>query len=318
MNEKETQHQERVGCLGLVFIILIIFMILPDKNNDNDAKDVEVATIEMVEKHDVEFEIVENVESNGGRQFTGRIVTDATTEDEFFDIKEALREQYKGKSYDSLFFLVHEKGTNGNLFGQNKGTIAVAYTNNGQVQIGEYDKDYIVEVKEVSQIDDTPEVVETDTETPELNSETFEDYASTLLLGRVYINQISLDENKGFIEYFSSYEDYIEANPKSGVKEESFINNFNDEADIEKILVGGPARLLREFPTLDSVAMKVYGNGNTYSVDLTRQELNDYLGFNVEDLSTTDGSWTREFANKYIYTKQSREQFYQQFVEVNQ
>ena len=58
-----------------------------------------------------------------------------------------------------------------------------------------------------------------------------------------------------------------------------------------------------------------YG-GKTYSIDLDRKEVNDYLGFKVEELSIEDKSWHEKFSNPILYDEGKRKEFFDKFVEV--
>lgn len=107
-----------------------------------------------------------------------------------------------------------------------------------------------------------------------------------------------------------------QANPDSPLTEDDYKGYFDTGDAIEKILVGENVRLLRQFPDLTATSMVLPYGGQTYSIDLDRQAVNEYLGFKVEELSLEDKSWHEKFSNPYIYDDTNRKQFFDKFVEV--
>lgn len=107
-----------------------------------------------------------------------------------------------------------------------------------------------------------------------------------------------------------------QANPDSPLTEDDYKGYFDTGDAIEKILVGENVRLLRQFPDLTATSMVLPYGGQTYSIDLDRQAVNEYLGFKVEELSLEDKSWHEKFSNPYIYDDTNRKQFFDMFVEV--
>ena len=49
---------------------------------------------------------------------------------------------------------------------------------------------------------------------------------------------------------------------------------------------------------------------------LNLQEVNEYLGFKVEELSTSDNSWVEKFVNPIVYVDSERQEFIGTFVKV--
>lgn len=148
-----------------------------------------------------------------------------------------------------------------------------------------------------------------------VNQDEFEAYAQNIT-GGAFIKDIAVKGNKGNIEYFGNYEEYKKANPDSRVTEESYKQYFDSGDAIEKIFVSENVRLLREFPDLTSTSMTLPYEGKTYSMNLKRQDTNDYLGFNVEDLNTEDDSWNEKFVNPIVYNDVQRQKFFDKFVNV--
>lgn len=148
-----------------------------------------------------------------------------------------------------------------------------------------------------------------------VTQEEFEAYAQNIT-GGTFIKTISVTDNKGSIEYYGSFEEYKQANPDSLLKEEDYKSYFETGDAVEKILVSENVRLLRQFPDLTATSMILTYDGKTYSIDLDRQEVNEYLGFKVEELSSSDGSWNEKFNEPIVYDDTKRKQFFDKFVQV--
>ena len=150
---------------------------------------------------------------------------------------------------------------------------------------------------------ETKEEVKEEENAKTVDQEAFKAYAQNIM-GRTFINAISVTENKGLIEFFGSYDEFKQVKPESPLTEEEYKGYFETGDAIEKILVGENVRLLRQFPDLVSTSMVLPYGGKTYSIDLDRKEVNDYLGFKVEELSIEDKSWHEKFSNPILYEKE--------------
>lgn len=148
-----------------------------------------------------------------------------------------------------------------------------------------------------------------------VSQEEFESYASNIT-GKTFIKSISVTDNKGNIEFYSSFEEYKTDNPDSQLSEEDYKEYFETGDAVEKILVKENVRILRQFPNLTSTSMILPYNGKIYSIDLNREEVNEYLGFKVEELSTSDGSWNEKFNDPIVYDDTNRKKFFDKFVKV--
>ncbi|URJ46281.1 hypothetical protein MF628_000799 [Paenibacillus polymyxa] len=144
----------------------------------------------------------------------------------------------------------------------------------------------------------------------------FKQYASNIT-GRTFIKSISVKDNKGSIDFYGTYSDYKKGNPSSLIKKEEYEDYFNTGKEIQKILVGESARLLRQFPDLNAISIVLPFDGKTYSIDLDRSSLDDFLGYKIESLSTEDKSWNDKFSDPYIYDKSNRQKFFDTFVKTN-
>jgi hypothetical protein len=163
--------------------------------------------------------------------------------------------------------------------------------------------------------EETKEEVKEEDSAKTVDQEAFRAYAQNIM-GRTFIKSISVTENKGLIEFYGSYDEFKQAKPDSPLTEEEYKGYFETGDAIEKIFVGENVRLLRQFPDLDSTSMVLPYGGKTYSTDLNRKEVNDYLGFKVEELSVEERTWHEKFSNPILGDDGKRKEFFDTFVEV--
>lgn len=147
------------------------------------------------------------------------------------------------------------------------------------------------------------------------NEVDFESYVS-VIDGSSFIENAYVKDDIGVIEFYPSYETYKKEKVASSLTINDYQDYFNTGDKIEKIFVGETVRLLRQFPNLKGVAVTLSLKQNTYFIDLSREEANNYLGLNIEDLSTEDGSWREQFVNKTLSDDTLRQDFFDKFVVV--
>lgn len=144
----------------------------------------------------------------------------------------------------------------------------------------------------------------------------FVDYARNIT-GGTFVKSVELTGNYGIINFYSSFDEYKNDNPKSLLTEEDYKKHFETRGKIEKILVIENVRLLQQFPTLVGVKMRLQFDEKIYSMKIDRTSVNDYLGFKIEDLKIEDGSWNSEFLNPIGYNDRKRKDFIKKFGKVN-
>ncbi|MDR4172548.1 cell envelope integrity protein TolA [Bacillus nitratireducens] len=143
----------------------------------------------------------------------------------------------------------------------------------------------------------------------------FASYAQNIRGGN-FIKDMKLSNNEAEITFHDSFSSYKSANPTSLNTEEQYKQYFSTGDAIEKMFVSEPARLLRQFPDLNTVKITLPFDGKTYSTSLDRNSLNTYLGFKIEDLKVEDKSWVKKFNDPYVYDKTKRKAFFKKFVTV--
>ncbi|MGG0308379.1 excalibur calcium-binding domain-containing protein [Priestia megaterium] len=151
-------------------------------------------------------------------------------------------------------------------------------------------------------------------ETPKVDESQFNMYAGSLTGGTFITTTELKDGNKAIVKYADSFAAYKAENPKSRVSEDDYKTYFGTGEAIQKIMVGEPARLLKQFEGLKSVSLTLPFEGKTYTTDITRKELNDYLGFKIESLGEDSSAWRSKFSDKYIYNASKRQEMFNKFV----
>ncbi|PGZ69630.1 hypothetical protein [Bacillus sp. AFS029637] len=143
----------------------------------------------------------------------------------------------------------------------------------------------------------------------------FISYAQNIRGGN-FIKDMKLNNKEAEITFHDSFASYKSAKPDSNVTEEQYKQYFSTGDAIEKMFVSEPARLLRQFPDLNTVKMTLPFDGKTYNTSLDRNSLNTYLGFKIEDLKVEDQSWNKKFNNPYVSDKAQRKALFEKFVTV--
>lgn len=128
------------------------------------------------------------------------------------------------------------------------------------------------------------------------------------LAGAAFHKTVSLVGNDHLlITYYTSYEQFIKDQEESQITEEMYKQYYSDSKE-DKILVGEPARLLREFPELNRVTLETPNK----HVHIGRTALKKYIGFDITELIPKSTDWI-EFVNKYIYNEEERNKYLDHF-----
>lgn len=157
--------------------------------------------------------------------------------------------------------------------------------------------------------------VNKNTEQKEVNKKDFVDYTKKIR-GANFIKEVKLENNNSEITFYDSFTAYKAAHADSTTTEEQYKQYFSTGDTIEKLFVEESSRLLRRFHALNSVKMTLSFEGKTYNINLSRKDLNKYLGFKVESLNVANGSWKSKFVEPYVYDKNKRAEFFKKFVKV--
>ncbi|MGE6401795.1 hypothetical protein [Bacillus cereus] len=148
-----------------------------------------------------------------------------------------------------------------------------------------------------------------------VSQEDFSVYTKSIK-GESFIKEAKLNNNKAEITFYDSFAAYKAAHADSTTTEEQYKQEFSTEDTIEKMFVEESARILRRFHALNSINMTLPFEGKTYNINLSRDSLNAYLGFDIESIKVADKSWEDKFVKPYVNDKTKRDEFFKKFVKV--
>lgn len=145
----------------------------------------------------------------------------------------------------------------------------------------------------------------------ELTTDAFTEYIQQID-GSDFMETIELKDGVANIEYYSSFEDYMEEHPNTAFNYADF-SRATDKRD--QILVGETVEMLRYFPEMESVRIFLPNYSGNYTAEVERNRLNELLGMDVTE-PRGDSQWREEFMMPYIFEAQGRERFFETFVTV--
>lgn len=96
---------------------------------------------------------------------------------------------------------------------------------------------------------------------------------------------------------------------------------MNGGYKIDKILIGTPLRIFRDFLWLDNITISIYVDNKIYTVRTNRTELEEYFGINFKELNLdnvnlgiNDSKWVNIIVDPIIYNKETRNKYINKFV----
>ncbi|PLS18946.1 hypothetical protein CVD28_00670 [Bacillus sp. M6-12] len=142
------------------------------------------------------------------------------------------------------------------------------------------------------------------------------------LEGTDFVKSVRYDSLNGYMEFLDSYEEFQTAYPDVKLTKETYDAYFNDEVNVQKMLVHESVRMLRNNPDTETLFVTLTTNTTAYKMELKYEELTKFLGFDVrtlieeENLSETEDAWKQQFVEKYVNNEEGRTNFFQTFVKV--
>lgn len=135
------------------------------------------------------------------------------------------------------------------------------------------------------------------------------------LTGKTFIKDVIVGTDNITVTFFETYQAYKEANPTSGITNEDYIDYFSTGDQINKLLMEETSQLFAQFHGAASIDMVIPYDGKIYSVALTQGEIERFYNVDFSTLAS-NGMW-RENVSKPHFNKRDRQQFVEQFVQVN-
>lgn len=119
--------------------------------------------------------------------------------------------------------------------------------------------------------------------------------------GKFFVKKHSLKGKSLYIEYFSSFDEFLKRNPNSTITSEIYESYFDSGNKIEKLLLIESVRILREFKEISIVKMSLTFEGVEYRLSIHIDYLNEFLERDIRKLEAfdSDNSWINHFFNKY-------------------
>jgi hypothetical protein len=133
------------------------------------------------------------------------------------------------------------------------------------------------------------------------------------LNGGSSIKTVELENGKAIITYVKNYKEYKDLNPQSGLTENDLKSYWSTGNAIQKMLVGSPARLIKNLGFINEVKIILPFENKIYQINIKKAELEKFVGKNISEI---ENDWVKSFADPYIYDKKGREKFFKHFVTI--
>ncbi|PIE92720.1 hypothetical protein CO726_25065 [Bacillus fungorum] len=130
-------------------------------------------------------------------------------------------------------------------------------------------------------------------------NKSIEEYLN-VLTGSTFIKIAEVHGNQVVLETYSSYDEYKINNSDSLITENSYEIYYSTGDAIEKILAGEPVRILRSYPQINEVLYTIRFREVSYTINITRDALDEFLGFNIIDLNGSKELWRNRYVNVYL------------------
>ncbi|MEK3698236.1 hypothetical protein NYE33_14840 [Paenibacillus sp. FSL R10-2199] len=134
------------------------------------------------------------------------------------------------------------------------------------------------------------------------------------LTGKTFIKEVKVGTDSISVIFFKDFIEYKDANPNSGISNEDYVDYFATGDQINKLLMQETTRLFKQFPGTATVDMTIPYDGETYSVDLTKGEIESF--YNVDFSTITSNDIWREKISDPHFNKSDRQDFVDKFVTI--
>lgn len=143
----------------------------------------------------------------------------------------------------------------------------------------------------------------------------------SVITGKTFVkSSVFADELKTlFIHFYNSYEEFLDENQDTLITKDQYLSYFGTFDKIEKWIVLEPTRIFREFIDVDNIEVTLAFEGKVYHATINRNDLNNYLGFDVTVLSPDNTSWKSQFSDVYGYglKNEKRKEMFEKFTKVS-
>jgi hypothetical protein len=135
--------------------------------------------------------------------------------------------------------------------------------------------------------------------------------AVSKMKGSALLKHYELQSNRARLVFYGDYTTYKRFVPHSPLTREHFLHYFGSEDLISEYLLDTSIYLFKELHYLNEIHLEIPSHGKLYTVELTRDELNNHMDCNLTEMK--DGHHHRFF---YIYRDEELDQFTSKFLKV--
>lgn len=135
--------------------------------------------------------------------------------------------------------------------------------------------------------------------------------AVSKMKGHGLVKHYELQSQRAKLVFYGDYSTYKRNVPHIAFTREHFQHYFGTEDLICEFLLDTSIYLFKELHFLNEIQLDIPSHGKMYTVEMTRQELDDYMKCDLTEMK--DGHHHRFF---YIYRDEELDQFTNQFVKV--
>ncbi|MEK3770099.1 hypothetical protein MKY14_16225 [Paenibacillus sp. FSL R5-0887] len=134
------------------------------------------------------------------------------------------------------------------------------------------------------------------------------------LTGKTFIKNIDVGKDYIKVNFFKDFKEYKKENTGSMITEAEYKDYFSTGDQINKILMEESSRLFKEFHGASSIGISIPFEGKTYSVSLTKEEVEKFYEVDFNTL-TSDDEWRGRISNPF-FNDEDRGMFVAKFVDV--
>lgn len=133
---------------------------------------------------------------------------------------------------------------------------------------------------------------------------------SNRLRGSGYIKISKLENGTAYIEYVKDYEEFKSIQPQSRITETKWNLYWSTGDAVLKAINDSVVRLMKKIDQIQEVVIKLPFEKNIFTLHAKKNEIESFLGYSFKEIRL---DWDKTFSNKYVYSKQGREEFFNEF-----
>ncbi len=132
--------------------------------------------------------------------------------------------------------------------------------------------------------------------------------------GSPFVREVKLDSKHLIIQYIF---DFQEKKKKSSIKEDDYNYYFGTGKQVDKIMIGEPIRILKDWQNIHKVSLTLPFEGKFHEVTIERKDIYNYFNSNLFALKDDNDKWVK-FVDKYVYkiNNKQRDNFIKEFVKI--